>query len=199
MKTSSVRFLYGGNILFLLLLASLMAWVTNSNNPQGIDWHKKPQKTVSNAAAPPSSAPPQPLPEAAPADTTQNQQLTEMTPESFSQSAAPVQEIDTGRALTLHDDQTVLFIDARYEEDFLAGHIAGAINLPPDMPEDTIRALLADSAPERLLVLYCGSVQCLLSHELAQRLSALGRNKLLVYAEGLEKWREAKGLEDKPL
>lgn len=85
-----------------------------------------------------------------------------------------------------------LFVDARRSAEFRAGHIQGARSLP--LWEDGLEARLADlrdfqvEDPRRVIVLYCTGSACTDSHDLAQRLFALGLPNLRIYTGGYPAW-----------
>ena len=72
--------------------------------------------------------------------------------------------------------------------EFRAGHIPGARSLP--LWEDGLDVRLADlrdfqvEDPRRVIVLYCTGSACTDSHDLAQRLFALGLPNLRIYTGG---------------
>ncbi len=104
-----------------------------------------------------------------------------------------IDEIGTAAAMGLAASGAALFVDARYPEDFAAGHVPGAVNVPPGMFEEAMAALLGPPPGERPLVVYCSSVDCPLSHELALALDFMGYETLRVYPEGWLGWTEAGG------
>jgi rhodanese-related sulfurtransferase len=72
---------------------------------------------------------------------------------------------------------------------YASGHLPGAINLPHDSSDDTIRAALPNRAAET--VVYCASATCPNSHLLAQRLNALGYTRVAVFTDGKAGWSTA--------
>jgi rhodanese-related sulfurtransferase len=66
------------------------------------------------------------------------------------------------------------------------GHIPGAINIP-DTQFDKFKHLLPEDK-NKLLILYCGGLDCMLSHESAKKAEALGYTNIKVYAEGEPGW-----------
>jgi rhodanese-related sulfurtransferase len=90
--------------------------------------------------------------------------------------------------------QPPLLIDARSHQEYLAGHLPGAISLPFEewlAQIDRVRSL----PRERWLVLYCDGGSCELSHHLAQELLTQGFRKVAVYAGGIEEWQLTRELE----
>jgi len=101
--------------------------------------------------------------------------------------------IGTAAAMGLVASGGALFVDARYVEDFASGHLPGAVSVPPGVFEDEIAALLGPVPGDRPLVLYCSSLSCPMSHELALGLEYMGYTDIYVYAEGFAGWVAADG------
>lgn len=66
------------------------------------------------------------------------------------------------------------------------GHIPGAINIP-DSQFDKLKNLLPEDK-NKLLIFYCGGLDCMLSHDSAKKAEALGYTNIKVYAEGEPEW-----------
>jgi rhodanese-related sulfurtransferase len=64
----------------------------------------------------------------------------------------------------------VLWIDARPDADFAHGHIPGAIPLNEDHWEDLLPGFLDHYTTTRRIVVYCSSLSCQASHDVARRL-----------------------------
>jgi rhodanese-related sulfurtransferase len=64
----------------------------------------------------------------------------------------------------------VALLDVRPEEEYQAGHLPEAINIPLEQLEDMLGKLPRD----REIVAYCRGPYCVLSHEAVQRLRQLG-------------------------
>jgi ArsR family transcriptional regulator len=80
-------------------------------------------------------------------------------------------------------DGDVLVLDVRPPEEFAAGHIPGAVNIPPDQ----LRRRLASLPRDRDIVAYCRGPFCLFSVEAATRLRARGF-RVRRLAGGLNDW-----------
>ena len=85
----------------------------------------------------------------------------------------------------LHRGDVVL-VDVRPEEEFAAGHIAGARSIPLDELEKRLAELPAD----RDVVAYCRGPFCAYAHEAVRRLQAAGRSARRL-EEGWPEWRLA--------
>lgn len=94
------------------------------------------------------------------------------------------------RALELYLGGTAVFVDARMPDEFAAGHIPGAVNLPYDDLESHLD-VLGFLPEDGLVVTYCDGTECELSLELADELTAMGFNQVRVFFGGWEQWVEA--------
>jgi len=91
----------------------------------------------------------------------------------------------------LHERREALFVDARDETAFSAGHIAGAVSLPLGMTGTALPKFKRDLPKEKPLVVYCGGYDCHDSRDLAGRLLAAGYRTVYVYEGGYPEWRDA--------
>ncbi len=91
----------------------------------------------------------------------------------------------------LHDAGTALFVDAREADEYAAGHIAGAINLPFDRASADPELLAALDDAGGPIVTYCGGGACELSLNLAWELVHAGQPRVLVYLGGYPEWEAA--------
>ena len=81
----------------------------------------------------------------------------------------------------------VVIIDSRpAARRYDVGHIPSAINIP-DTQFDKFKNLLPEDKA-KLLVFYCGGLDCMLSHDSAKKAEALGYTNIKVYAEGEPEW-----------
>lgn len=81
----------------------------------------------------------------------------------------------------------VMIIDSRpAARRYDVGHIPSAINIP-DTQFDKLKNLLPEDK-NKLLVFYCGGLECMLSHDSARKAEALGYTNIKVYAEGEPEW-----------
>jgi ArsR family transcriptional regulator len=83
----------------------------------------------------------------------------------------------------LMDEGRVTVLDVRPAEEFLAGHIPGAISAPLEELEHRLDQLPAD----REVILYCRGPYCLLADQAAQLLSERGIPSLRM-PEGVPEW-----------
>lgn len=97
--------------------------------------------------------------------------------------------ISLDEAASLLSSHQAVFIDSRSPQAYQEGHIPGAINLPYQFFDDYFRKGLIP--PEQNVVVYCEGGDCLSSLEVAQKLIALGYNKVSVILEGWAGWQAA--------
>ncbi len=99
-------------------------------------------------------------------------------------------EIGTAIAYRLWDENLALFIDARPVEEYEAGHVPGAFNVPPSKISG-ISALLDFMGPGDRIVVYCEGGSCDASHLVAIRLEDLGITTVHIDADGYPGWTAA--------
>jgi rhodanese-related sulfurtransferase/DNA-binding transcriptional ArsR family regulator len=80
----------------------------------------------------------------------------------------------------------VVLLDVRPEDEFAAGHLPEAINIPLAQLEEMLDRLPRD----REIVAYCRGPYCVLSHEAVQRLRQLGY-RVRRFEEGYPEWKAA--------
>lgn len=81
---------------------------------------------------------------------------------------------------------SVALLDVRPEDEFEAGHLPDAINIPLEQLE----AMLDELPKDREIVAYCRGPYCVLSYEAVQRLRALGY-QVRRFDEGFPEWKAA--------
>lgn len=81
---------------------------------------------------------------------------------------------------------SVALLDVRPHEEFQAGHLPDAINIPLDELETMLDTLPRD----REIVAYCRGPYCVLSHEAVERLRKLGF-RVRRFDEGFPEWKAA--------
>lgn len=81
---------------------------------------------------------------------------------------------------------SIALLDVRPHEEFQAGHLPDAINIPLDELETLLDALPRD----REIVAYCRGPYCVLSHEAVERLRKLGF-RVRRFKEGFPEWKAA--------
>ena len=81
---------------------------------------------------------------------------------------------------------TMELLDVRPKDEFEAGHLPEAINIPLDQLETMLDALPRD----REIIAYCRGPHCVLSHQAVQRLRKLGYH-VRRFDEGFPEWKAA--------
>jgi rhodanese-related sulfurtransferase len=109
-----------------------------------------------------------------------------------------LQELKRAQAeMLFHDprdqDGRVVFVDARDEERYQAGHIPGAYELDPYHPEKELGTVLPICQAAEEVVVYCTGSDCEDSDTAAILLRDGGvpGGKLFVYGAGFTEWEEA--------
>jgi rhodanese-related sulfurtransferase len=83
----------------------------------------------------------------------------------------------------------VLWIDARSDADFARGHIPGAASLNEDHWDERLPGVLDHWDTTRKIVVYCSSLSCQTSHDVARRLrDEASLPNVFVLQGGWEAW-----------
>lgn len=101
----------------------------------------------------------------------------------------PFKVIALDAAMHMLTSGEALFADARPIVAYETGHIQGALHLEPDAVEEWADKLIANYAPDQPIITYCEGEQCRLSHELAERLTWLGYEKVFYLVDGWGQWK----------
>jgi len=121
------------------------------------------------------------------------------TTKSVDRSSAAVNEPDGSNAIgdisieeavRLFEEGSALFVDARSEAEYRAGHIKGAVNIPDLDFENHIGSFLEKTAAETVLITYCEGESCALSKSLAEKLSLAGFENVFHLKNGWGQWKE---------
>ncbi len=84
----------------------------------------------------------------------------------------------------------VLWLDARPDAQFSAGHVPEALQLNEDRWDELLPPMLSAWVPERKVVVYCSEQSCSVSHDVAERLrKEAGLTNVYVLPGGWEEWR----------
>jgi len=84
-----------------------------------------------------------------------------------------------------------LFIDARDEQDYMEGHIKGALSLPWDDVQRRFPKIAGDIPRGKMIIIYCDGEACHLSHDLAIFLRGNEFQNVWELVNGMTVWREA--------
>jgi rhodanese-related sulfurtransferase len=86
--------------------------------------------------------------------------------------------------------ETVLWVDARPDADFNAAHIPGAVPLNEDRWDDLLPGVLDHWDPSNKVVVYCSSLSCQTSRDVARRLrDEVNLPNVFVLQGGWEAWQ----------
>jgi len=102
-------------------------------------------------------------------------------------------EVSMGRLNSLLESGIIILLDARSHEEYDAGHIAGAISFPYDELLGHYDELRENIPINSDVVIYCESVTCDQSENLATELKLMGYGRVVIYKGGWQEW-EAAGL-----
>ena len=100
-------------------------------------------------------------------------------------------DISLDYAMMKFQSKNTIFLDARYPEDFRAGHVQGAINLPYEEYEDHAPQVLPNLPKDEEIIAYCDGTECETSLLLARELIELGYQDVKVFFGGWQEWRDA--------
>lgn len=100
-------------------------------------------------------------------------------------------EIPMNRVNTLVASGAVVLIDARSEGEYAEGHLPGAMNVPYDSFVDYAGELESNVLLDQPVIIYCRSVTCDLSDQLAQEMRLMGYERVVLYKGGWDEWTAA--------
>jgi rhodanese-related sulfurtransferase len=98
-----------------------------------------------------------------------------------------------GASRRLVESGQAVLIDARPQESFKLGHIAGAANLPPALFDFMYGMRLAKLPPERPVLVYGRTVSRLYDEAVADLLKKRGHKDVRIIQGGMEAWKRAGG------
>ncbi|MBM4175206.1 MAG: rhodanese-like domain-containing protein [Ignavibacteria bacterium] len=109
----------------------------------------------------------------------------------FSQSTSDsfITDITIQQAVKLIETRNIVLIDARSETEYSNFHLLGAINIPSKTFDQHSEKILNHKL-DTTLIIYCESIHCNQSYELAKLLAQFGFNKIFVMKEGIQEWIE---------
>jgi rhodanese-related sulfurtransferase len=91
---------------------------------------------------------------------------------------------------------SVIWVDARPDAEFAAGHIPGAIQLNEDRWNELVPVFTSSWTPDKKVVVYCSAQSCNLAGDVARRLreeeqlkDSEGKNCVFVLSGGWEEWQ----------
>ena len=95
-------------------------------------------------------------------------------------AASEIVDLDLARSW----GDTVVWVDARPDEEFQHDHIPGAILLNEDRWNELLPQFLMQWAPEKKVVVYCSTKSCNLAGDVARRLREEAQLKQVFVLEG---------------
>ena len=96
--------------------------------------------------------------------------------------------LNAEEAYLLYRRGNILFIDTRYEDEYRAGHIPSAVNLPSRATVDEMMTFLETLDKNESFVVYCGNIQCNSARRLAGFMQQYGFTRIYVFSDGYESW-----------
>ena len=88
--------------------------------------------------------------------------------------------------------EPIVWVDARENDLFDAGHVPGALNLNQSNWDQALPNLFAAYAPGKSIIVYC-SPDCIASEEIAAKIRELGLEQVFVLEGGFDAWKKANG------
>ena len=98
-------------------------------------------------------------------------------------------ELDTVKQF--FDAKAAVLLDTREAEEYVEGHIPGALSYPYDRVGEDPRQLDRIDPGGRPIIAYCGGGTCEISMGVADALIARGHRKVLVFMGGFPEWEAA--------
>jgi len=106
-------------------------------------------------------------------------------------AASNIEMISLATAKDSFESHHALFIDARHEFDYQAGHIRGAVNVA--LNKYTTHLPRLEKIPkDALLIVYCDGTECNSSIELTLKLMESGFKNVKVFFGGWQEWNSSK-------
>lgn len=93
------------------------------------------------------------------------------------------------KAKLMHEDTSVVFIDARSARYYQREHIPGAINIPYNTKE--LEKLTSPFKKSQKFVVYCYSESCNMARLLSDLLTKNGFESTALFDEGISAWKAA--------
>ena len=106
--------------------------------------------------------------------------------EGFFGNEAELEAVDAPQLLEQIQSDGVTLLDVRPEQEYSAGHLPGALNIPAEELQQRLRELPSD----RTIVAYCRGPFCALSHEAVELLREKGLSAVR-FEEGYPEWKAA--------
>jgi rhodanese-related sulfurtransferase len=98
-------------------------------------------------------------------------------------------EVDADTLKAMVDANMAVLLDARTRENYLKGHIPGAISLPISTFQQTYDRTSPLLSKDKAIIIYCTGIHCLDSSLLAKELAKKEYQDIFVYRGGFEEWQ----------
>ena len=106
---------------------------------------------------------------------------------SWRSAIAPSEMVTVDHARAWGD--SAMWVDARPDDEFARDHVPGALSLNEDRWNDSLPQFLALWSPGKKIVVYCSSLSCNASREVARRLRKEAQlSDVFVLEGGWEAW-----------
>lgn len=102
-----------------------------------------------------------------------------------------VQTLNLAQAYAIFQGGQALFVDARDPDEYAELHVAGAVNLTPDLLKRQGNPTLQGIARDRQIVVYCGLASCDRALMVAEKLQSLKFTNVSACMAGFRAWDEA--------
>lgn len=112
-----------------------------------------------------------------------------IVPYSYTKDDPPA--ISLGQAMTYFQTHNTIFLDARLEPDYKAGHIPRALNLPFEEFEQYYPKVEPLLSKNKNIITYCDGTECEVSLFLARILKTKGFENLKIFFGGWTEWNKA--------
>lgn len=112
-----------------------------------------------------------------------------IVPYSYTKDDPPA--ISLGQAMTYFQTHNTIFLDARLEPDYKAGHIPRALNLPFEEFEQYYPKVEPLLSKNKNIITYCDGIECEVSLFLARILKTKGFENLKIFFGGWTEWNKA--------
>lgn len=109
----------------------------------------------------------------------------------IAESASPGRPVELVEARRDHENDSATFVDARRNDDYRAGHIAGALSTPLAERAAALNDLRRELPRTRRLVVYCEGGECTSAIELSAWLVGNGWRDVRVLDGGYPVWAAA--------
>jgi rhodanese-related sulfurtransferase len=179
-----------GQAALVLLLGDVLSLAANALSPRGLKLDRDYFPPATPALGAPASGPAAP-PGPAPTDP--------YTAAAARLRAAGLQPLPHAEVVALFQSpdaatQKVIFVDARDDEHYQAGHLPGAWQFYHYRPAEYMEAVLPPCLLAEKVVVYCTGGDCEDSEFAARTLtqSSVAKEKLFIYVGGITEW-ETKG------